>query len=95
MIVTIMNSVCPIRRGSRVGLIEFSEPRKTHVEFKFGRHSSVGAVHRAIDRVGYDDGKMNLKAVRHIYCYMLNMRVDKITVAVYWVPTTYIFEVKK
>ena len=39
-------------------MIEFSESKKTHVEFKFGQLNSKRSVHRGIDRVGYDRGKI-------------------------------------
>ena len=63
-IVTIVDQACRISRyGSRVGLIEFSESKKTHVEFKFGQLNSKRLVHRGIDRVGYDRGKISVTTV--------------------------------
>lgn len=48
---------CSISRyGSQVGLIEFSSPSQTHVEFSMGDYTSRWSVNNAIDRVGYDSG---------------------------------------
>ena len=50
---------CSISRyGSQVGLIEFSSPRQTHVEFSLRDNTSHWSVDNAIDRVGYDSGKV-------------------------------------
>ena len=39
-----------------MALIEFSTPKKTHVEFSFFDHNSARSVKYAIDRIGYDRG---------------------------------------
>ena len=39
-----------------MALIEFSTPKKTHVEFSFFDHNSARGVKYAIDRIGYDRG---------------------------------------
>ena len=68
-IVSIVDQACRISRyGSRVGLIEFSESKKTHVEFKFGQLNSKRLVHRGIDRVGYDRGKMSVSCMLSVAC---------------------------
>ena len=56
---------CSISKyGSQVGLIEFSSPSQTHVEFSLGDNKSRWSVNNAIDRVGYDSG-----IVRFLYFF--------------------------
>ena len=57
MIVDFIHKKAAISKtGSRVALIEFSEPAKTSLKFKFGLYNNVWAVKWAINNVDYDHG---------------------------------------
>ncbi|XP_013399685.1 von Willebrand factor A domain-containing protein 2-like [Lingula anatina] len=42
--------------GTHVGLIEFSSPAKTHVEFTLRQYSSAAAIKAAVGKIDYDNG---------------------------------------
>ncbi|XP_013398107.1 matrilin-4 [Lingula anatina] len=48
--------------GTHVGLIEFSSPAKTHVEFTLRQYTSAAAIKAAVGKINYDDGRSTATA---------------------------------
>ncbi|XP_013395662.1 collagen alpha-1(VI) chain [Lingula anatina] len=48
--------------GTHVGLIEFSSPAKTHVEFTLRQYTSAAAIKAAVGKINYDKGSSTATA---------------------------------
>ena len=58
MIVDYVDYKAQIRRGgSRVGLVQFSDPEKTRVVFSMGDYTSAWSVNNQINNLRYTKGK--------------------------------------
>ena len=61
MIVDYVDYKAQIRRGgSRVGLVQFSDPEKTRVVFSMGDYTSAWSVNNQINNLRYTKGKYTI-----------------------------------